>query len=190
MDNRRAILVIDDERSVFESLRWIFASHYRVIWARSLTEAGIALDSDLGVAIVDLHLNGDSEESGADVVAHLRFFHPHLPVIVLSGFLELGVVTELARLGVRVFISKPFEFKEMIEAVEDEVSEASKLAVYREWARPARWPQLRSLGRRISNNAVRYYKPVGFVLGLLGSGLMWIWFETGLSQWFTWWQRR
>lgn len=186
MDARRNILVIDDEASVYKSIRWVFAHRYSVKWAQNLTEAVHALkNEDISIVIADLKMGEDGAD-GADIVAHLRTYFKDVPIIVLSGYLEVFGMQSMLRWGVRSFLTKPFDTKELMSVVEAEIQESDrcKLCMNRIIERPVRFSQLRRLANRIGRNAVRYYRPISVVLGGLVAFLMWLWSEAGLSEWF------
>lgn len=109
------VLVAEDERFFREAI------------AEALGEAGIACDaagngaealravardSRIGVAILDLSLEG-----GLELVRRLRSERPGVRVIVLAAHADQALVLEALRLGVADYLAKPLHDEELVLAV-------------------------------------------------------------------------
>ncbi len=109
------VLVLDDEPSIRLLCRVVFdLEGFEVVEAGSLAEARRALaDAKLDVVVVDLNLRGErSDEFIAECHAH----EPRIPVILVTGSVELGgdgAPTADAVLG------KPFEMEELVALVRE-----------------------------------------------------------------------
>jgi DNA-binding NtrC family response regulator len=110
-ENRRKILVIDDDPKV----RWILSEQlsdrYEILEANDGYE-GIQMASQRhpDLILLDVRMPG---LSGLDVLERLRSAKESLPVIMLSGHGESDTVAAAIQLGAMEFISKPFDSQEV-----------------------------------------------------------------------------
>ncbi len=103
------ILVIDDEADIrghFEMLLRIL-HHEPCLAANGREGLHAAADPSLRLAITDLGLPGSP--SGIDLIRQLRTLRPDLPIVVITGYPTSEILEECAVLGVRDFLTKPFE---------------------------------------------------------------------------------
>ena len=82
------LLCIDDEPSINELHRMIFEAHgYRVILAKDGAEGLFLFQQEhVDLVIVDFRMPG---MTGAEVAAALRRANAELPIIMLSGYIDL-----------------------------------------------------------------------------------------------------
>jgi len=121
MPLRRRILVVDDEPTVRESCRRIFGERgYDVETAASGSE-GIerARCGYFDCALVDLRL---PDMDGMEIVRTAREDREAMPVLIVTGFGEVGTAAEAARLGVSDYVCKPFSPEEIAQAVDRALS--------------------------------------------------------------------
>ncbi|MBI5265725.1 MAG: response regulator [candidate division Zixibacteria bacterium] len=115
-ERRPTILVVDDEPAIRElleeELKW---ERFRILTATSADEA-IALVADTRVDLVvsDVAMPG---KSGHDLLTFLKKNHPHLPVIIITGFSDREMLKKLMALGADGFFTKPFHNNELITTV-------------------------------------------------------------------------
>ncbi len=104
------ILVIDDEEFILRYFARVLSSlKHEVITAADSSE-GCRLakeDSTLQIIFTDLAMPG--EFSDVALVAELRRLRPECPLVVISGHPTANRLAECERLGVRDFLTKPFE---------------------------------------------------------------------------------
>lgn len=117
---RRTILVVDDDRGVRSGLRWSFGQDYRVLEAGTRAEAVEQLNREqIDVVLSDLRLppalNDLSE--GLEVVAAARAMRPPVPVIVVTGSESKQAALEAVRRGAYGFFEKPFNVEEILHIV-------------------------------------------------------------------------
>jgi signal transduction histidine kinase len=111
------ILVIDDEPSVATAITAVledrgFSCDVAVGGAAGI-EAFRAYPASIDCVLLDLTMPAPS---GRQVLEELRRAHPHLPVVLMSGYTENA--HELAQLpGPTRFVSKPFTTDELLVAV-------------------------------------------------------------------------
>ncbi len=103
------ILIVDDDPGVLSYLqRVLTAANHEVV---SASEAASALqavaDPDIRLVISDVYMPG--EPRGIEFIRQLVAARPDCPVVVISGYPNPSFVEECRRLGVRDFLTKPFE---------------------------------------------------------------------------------
>jgi EAL domain-containing protein (putative c-di-GMP-specific phosphodiesterase class I) len=105
----RTILLVDDEPNILNSLkRLLRRDGYRVLTAGSGAEALELLAANSVQVIVSDHRM--PEMSGVDLLSRARDLYPHTRRIILSGYSDIGTLTEAINRGaVWKFISKPWE---------------------------------------------------------------------------------
>ena len=101
-------LVIDDHPLFRDALATAIALAFPGSSTRGADSIEAALrvldeDMDHDIALLDLHLPG---VNGFDGLLRLRGQHPRLPVLVVSGFEDEGVVEDALRLGAAGFVPK------------------------------------------------------------------------------------
>jgi CheY-like chemotaxis protein len=110
------VYVIDDDTSIRRSLgRFLKLSQWQVRTFDS-GEAFLAeLDSlTFGCLVIDIQLGG---MSGHDLLAHMRTARPTWPAIAMSGSDNDSAEKEALRLGARTFLRKPFDARNLLDAV-------------------------------------------------------------------------
>ncbi len=102
------VLVVDEEEDVCQESRRIIES----LGCRCLTadcgEKGLEiLDKEaVGLLLLDLKM---SDMDGVEILRIVAEKHPHIPVIITTGFATVETVIEALRIGVYDFIPKPFD---------------------------------------------------------------------------------
>jgi len=106
------ILVVDDEKSVFDVLSRIFAEDgYATIWAENGRRAlAMAASAKPDLIFLDLRL---PDGSGLDVMGELKMVCKDAPIIILTGFGSRDTARSAMEAGVFDFLTKPFKPKEL-----------------------------------------------------------------------------
>ena len=110
--------MVDDEGPLREAIHTILEnSGYRALVAADGVEA-LALfhqhRSEIWVVLTDLMM---PKPDGLSVIRILKQIAPQIPVVVCSGIADEGHAAELAELGVREFLEKPFSASRLLEAL-------------------------------------------------------------------------
>ena len=109
------ILVIDDELGPRESLRILLKNEYEVICADTVMKGLQFLKDRTPDAIVmDIRMPG---MNGIEGLREIRHIDPNVAVIMLTGFGALETAQEAIRLGANDYLKKPFDTKEMMDAI-------------------------------------------------------------------------
>ena len=105
---RGTVLIVDDEPLLIRALERILRpAGHRLLCAGSRAEmASLLEDPDLDVVLLDLFLG---EESGLDVLEHVRSQRPEVEVIVMTGHASIESAVGCMRRGAFDYLAKPFE---------------------------------------------------------------------------------
>lgn len=116
------ILVVDDETFVRDLLEEFLSKQgYDVSLAESGEKAvDIAGQSDFDVGLVDLKMPGID---GLETLNRLKDIHPHMPIIVMTGYPTIETSIKALRLGAYDYVVKPFKLNELKVAVEKALKE-------------------------------------------------------------------
>ena len=108
------ILTVDDERSITESMRFIFgASRYEVTGTENGAEALAEIDADperYDVIIIDQKM---PKLTGVELVQEIRQRPYAGKIMILSAHLSPDIRSAYEELDVDVMLEKPFDIKEL-----------------------------------------------------------------------------
>ncbi|MBI4965772.1 MAG: PAS domain S-box protein [Desulfomonile tiedjei] len=112
------ILLVDDEDLVRElGERILTRSGYKVLMAENGAEALEVFtrnQSEIGLVILDLVMPG---LGGKQCLAEMLKIDPSVKVLIASGYTAGDLRTEAVDLGARGFVGKPYNVKQMLQAV-------------------------------------------------------------------------
>jgi DNA-binding NtrC family response regulator len=115
------VLVVDDERGPRLALELILQRDYRVLTAESGEEALDVLRAEpVDAVTLDLKMPG---LAGHNTLSIMRGIDPDLPVIVITGYGSYESAVKALRLRAFDFISKPFDSKQILLAIEHAMDE-------------------------------------------------------------------
>ncbi|MCI0490870.1 MAG: PAS domain S-box protein [Blastocatellia bacterium] len=114
------VLVVDDEAAIREVAKeTLEAQGYRAMTAGDGTEA-VALyaqhKDDVEVVVTDM---GMPHMDGATTIRILQKMNPTIRIIATSGLKSEGKIHEVASLGVKTFLSKPYTAEKLLHALSD-----------------------------------------------------------------------
>ncbi len=121
MSGKTRVLVVDDEKDVTDALNKLLTEQagYDVRTAANGFEAGVECERfKPHVMLLDLHLGaeGDARSVAAMVRKFEDFAMTH--VVAMSGKLTDGQAMNLRQQGFDMFLKKPFQVRQVIEAIE------------------------------------------------------------------------
>lgn len=118
VNDRKVLLVIDDEKEVTRSLRRLFRKQYEVHCATSAEEAMEILDHQMvHVVISDQRMPG---RKGTEFFEELKKSHPNTVRMILTGYSDLDAVVDAINKGrVYQYVTKPWEPEELSAIVHD-----------------------------------------------------------------------
>lgn len=112
------ILIVDDEPALCAALfRALNRPGLQVFTAASYQEAlSLAHSKEpLDLALIDLRL---PDGNGMNLMNELMKYHPHIRIIILTGYGTIDLAVEATRRGAIHFITKPFNVDEVTSLVE------------------------------------------------------------------------
>ncbi|NJD62776.1 MAG: response regulator [Deltaproteobacteria bacterium] len=123
---KRNILVVDDEKTFqFSAQIALRRAGYRTEAAGDGEEAlGKILDSDarddpFDLLVLDIRM---PRMSGVELIDELIRRGKFIPTIVISSFLDRGLIRELESKGCSTILEKPFPPQELVGTIEDTLS--------------------------------------------------------------------
>ena len=110
------ILICDDEEGIRESLKLILGDHYELI----LTEDGrqclecLQHSKDIVLVLLDIKM---PQINGLDILKQIKDSHPHVKVMIVTGYKSVETAAQAVRLGASGYIVKPFKSEEILSTV-------------------------------------------------------------------------
>ena len=110
------ILIVDDEPNYLIVLSELLHDEgYEVFTADSgITGLNIARKTDLDLVISDMKMPG---MDGIELLANLKKFNQHLPVILITAYAEVEKAVEAMHLGAFTYLAKPFSNEQLLASV-------------------------------------------------------------------------
>jgi len=112
------VLLVDDEPAILATIsRALKGMGFSVRCAQDGREALEAMAQPgeaFDLALLDLNM---PRMGGRETFHAIHLTHPHLPVLLCSGYDEQQVVEELTQKGLAGFIQKPYQLKELRRAI-------------------------------------------------------------------------
>ncbi len=107
-----ALLVVDDETSIAESIADLFRREYIVYTASNATDAyASVVDHDVSVVISDQRM---PQETGAELLSRVALYNPSITRILLTGFADIGAVIQAVNSGqIYYYLAKPWSDDEL-----------------------------------------------------------------------------
>ncbi|MCX6996457.1 MAG: response regulator [Kiritimatiellaeota bacterium] len=103
------ILIIEDEPVVVSLLKRIITGmgHEVVVAVDGVQGLALARSETVAVIVSDLHLPG--EISGMDLIRRLHSVKPQCAIVIVSGYPSPEIMDECEQMGIKDFLTKPFE---------------------------------------------------------------------------------
>jgi DNA-binding NtrC family response regulator len=122
---RSKLLVVDDERLIRWSLEQTLAKAGYEVSTASTGDAAIAsVREDLpDLVLLDLKL---PDTSGLQVLRQLKELAPHVQVLIMTAYADVGTAVEAMKLGAYDYLPKPIDFENLAVTVRNAL-EASQL---------------------------------------------------------------
>ena len=121
------ILIVEDEPRIADFLQRGLATegHFCVVADDGESGLSLALEGDFDLVLLDLML---PRMHGHEVCQQLRMSKVSIPVIILTAMDSLDDVVAGLRMGADDYITKPFEFEELLARIETVMRRSSAVA--------------------------------------------------------------
>jgi two-component system chemotaxis response regulator CheY len=119
------ILVVDDEKEVREVIRiHLDVNGYNILEAENGEDAINILRSEdnminVGLILCDIRM---PKVNGIECIDFLRQEAPSIPIVVVTGYPDTEMATQLMKKGVKDYLVKPVERQKLLETVEQLVA--------------------------------------------------------------------
>ncbi len=115
-EQRRKILIVDDEPSILSSLKLLLQQRFDVSTARDGEEAlGVAEKESPDLILLDMTL---PKIDGMEVMRRLKERAQGVPVVMLTGGLGVRTAVQAIKAGADDFLNKPFDLSELQRVVQ------------------------------------------------------------------------
>ena len=114
---KRTILIVDDEEGIRESFKLVLADFYKILFAVNGLEALETLKK-LTPSLVMLDIKMPKTH-GMEVLKQIKKLKPSLPVIIVTGYQSVELAQEAIKNGASDYIPKPFDSKHLLKTVAD-----------------------------------------------------------------------
>jgi len=125
-DNRRTILLVDDEEHVLRTTRVMLEeSGFAVVTAADGVEGVEVFRNQaarLSAVVLDMNM---PRMDGAETFRQMHRIAPGVPVILTSGLDEQDAVSEFTGAGLAGFIQKPYRMKALLQKIEAAIAAGS-----------------------------------------------------------------
>ncbi len=116
---KKYILICDDEEGVRESLNLILENDYNISFAVNGGEAIEHIKKNpVDLVILDIKM---PKMDGLETLKQIKRTKPAIKVIIATGYKSVETATEATKLGASDYIVKPFESKEVLQAIKKQI---------------------------------------------------------------------
>ena len=115
-DNKRTVLICDDEEGIRESFKLILSDTYNLRFVNNGLQAVELLKSfSPDAVILDIKI---PKINGMEVLKQIKKLKPNLPIIIVTGYQSVEMAQEAIKNGAADYIPKPFESKQILKSIE------------------------------------------------------------------------
>ena len=124
MDRKKTVLIVEDEKSIVDILRFNLEKDDYAVETAYDGEAGLrlAVEKNPDLVLLDLML---PKMNGFDVCRRLREKGSNVPIIILTAREEEGDKVQGLELGADDYITKPFSMRELMARVKANIRRAA-----------------------------------------------------------------
>jgi DNA-binding NtrC family response regulator len=119
------VLIVDDDSSFCRSLERALKTDFDVLIALSAEDARkLVWKADAVLLDIKLDENNPKNQEGMTLLPEFREFRPHLPVIMMTAYGEMGIAIEAMKLGAADFLSKPLDLVKLKTTIKNVLKQA------------------------------------------------------------------
>lgn len=113
----RIVLVIDDEESILQSMKFLLGNSGYTVMTAADANAGLKiikeLEHELSLIISDLYLPGGYD--GFDIINAVADLETRIPIIMITAFGNVETAVRAMQSGAYTFLTKPVDTKVLLE---------------------------------------------------------------------------
>lgn len=125
--NQPRVLIADDQSDLVDALRLLLKADGIEMEAVSSPDAALSAITKGGfdLLLMDLNYTTDttSGREGIDLLSRVQALDSLLPVVVMTGWGSVDIAVEAMRRGVRDFVQKPWDNKQLLTTLRTEIEE-------------------------------------------------------------------
>ncbi len=127
-ETSRAVLVIDDEKSILRAFDWVFKNeNVRLLKATNAADGiEIAREHQPDVIVLDVNL---PDLSGLDAYRTIREFDPKTPVVFITGRGTTDTAIEATKLGALNYLFKPLDLHKLRDVIHEAIDVSRRMHV-------------------------------------------------------------
>jgi len=112
----KKVLICDDEEGIRESLKLILEDNYELVLVEGAEQCLHVLEhsEDIGVVLMDIKM---PQVNGLEALEAIHEKYPNMKVVMVTGYKSVETASEASNLGAVDYIVKPFNSKEILETV-------------------------------------------------------------------------
>ena len=116
MDNRKKILVIDDDKVILQSIEKQLKHQNLNLDFEDDPVAGLGkiMKKNYDLVLCDIKMKS---LTGLEVLKEIKSTHPEIPVIILTGYVDDKIIEEARNLGCDDFLFKPLRKNILINSI-------------------------------------------------------------------------
>ena len=129
MEDRRSILVIDDEDAILRLMEFHLSREHRCTTVLSAEEAFRLMEKEsFHIVLTDINLPG---ASGFDVCDYVRSHCPETVMMMMTGMQGALHAKRALDAGVFSFVTKPIEFSRLLRLISDALRHQAMMASHK-----------------------------------------------------------
>ncbi|MDZ4785508.1 MAG: sigma-54 dependent transcriptional regulator [bacterium] len=127
LEQRKKILIVDDEAGVRDSLRLLLKSTYEVLIAEDGEQALQQVEQGCpDLVLLDLIL---PKIDGIEALRNIKEKNPNIPIVILTGTNTVRTAVQAMKYGAVDYIGKPFDIDELKTIISAAVSKPAELKI-------------------------------------------------------------
>lgn len=116
MEEKKKILICDDEEGIRESLNLILKDNYNLAFATNGQECLKILENDKNIRLVLIDIKMP-KQNGIEITRDIKHLRHDIKVIIVTGYESAEIAAEATAAGADAYIPKPFESKTIIKKI-------------------------------------------------------------------------
>lgn len=119
--NKKKILIVDDQFMYLKSLELVLKKHYEVSLAQTFNEATKQLEHKFDIVLIDIRLEEDDDSNidGLKILEWIKMNKPEISSFVMSSYREFSYAEQSLNLGAKHFFKKPIDIASLIAIIEE-----------------------------------------------------------------------